>query len=136
MCADVAYDSDMEHEKRGDVDVLMRHFRSPVLVGRVEEATGEARREHDGCGDVVEFSVRVVDGVIERARFRCQGCSASIGAASYLAERATGSSTDAVHAWTTDGLLVDLGDARPTRRHGVSLALETLRDAVAGGRTG
>ena len=47
------------------------------------------------------------------------------------AERATGASVASVLTWSADGLLRELDETRPTRRHAVSLALSALREALA-----
>lgn len=116
--------------------LLMQHFRAPRLVGRAADATGAGSAENHGCGDLVQFSVRVANGRVEEARFLCQGCSASIGAASYLAERATGCSAEAIADWSVDAVLAEIGGCAPTRRHGIALALRALQRAVFASRAG
>ena len=114
----------------------MEHFRAPRHVGRVESATGVARRENEVCGDVVEVSARVDEGMVAEIRFLSQACSATIGAASLLTDRAVGKSVDEIALWSADGVMASVGETRRVRRHAVALALGAIQAAVRGGNAG
>lgn len=114
--------------------ILADHFRAPRCVGRVERPTGAGRSENPGCGDRLEVTVRLEGDVVAEARFLCQGCSAAIGAASYLMERAAGRRVGEILSWDTDGLLADLGETAAVRRHAVRLAERALREAIGAAR--
>ncbi|MFH0944710.1 MAG: iron-sulfur cluster assembly scaffold protein [Planctomycetota bacterium] len=109
---------------------MLEHFRAPRNVGRVDRPSGTGRAENQACGDQVDLSVRLVSGRIEEARFLCQGCSAAIGAASYLTEILRGQSLARALALDADQLLQKLGETRSARRHGMVLAVRAARRAL------
>ena len=113
-----------------DRDLLLEHFRAPRNVGRVDRPSGIGRAENRSCGDLIDFSVRLDSGRIEEARFLCQGCSAAIGAASYLTERLLGKSAIQALDLDADQLLTELEETRSTRRHGMLLAVRAARQAL------
>ena len=117
-------------------DPLLDHFRKPRHVGRVDGATGTGRAENAACGDLVEISVRVAGRLVERAGFLCQGCSAAIGAASYVTDYIIGGQVEHLLALDADQLLVELDESRATRRHGMQLAVRAAIEAVQAGRPG
>lgn len=111
-------------------DPLLDHFRAPRNVGRIDGATGTGRAENAACGDLVEISVRVASGRVERAGFLCQGCSAAIGAASYVTDHILGLSVEDLRTLDADRLLLDLNESRTTRRHGMQLAVRAASGAI------
>lgn len=119
--------------KQISADPLLDHFRKPRHVGRVDGATGVGRAENAACGDQVEISVKTASGRVERAGFLCQGCSAAIGAASYVTERIIGKRLEELLALDADRLLGELGEGRATRRHGMQLAVRAAIEAVRAG---
>lgn len=114
--------------------LLLDHFKRPRRAGRLEAPTGRGRADNPGCGDVVEIEVRVVDGVLEAARFLARGCSATIAGASFVLERAEARRIDEVLALDASALWAEVGETNEARRHGVVLALEALNGALRGSR--
>lgn len=111
--------------------ILHEHFKSPRNVGRIAAPTGIGRAENPACGDLVAIEARVVAGRIEAIGFLAQGCAATIACGSFVCDRAAGRSVADALALDADRLLDEVGETSAARRHGMSLALRALRDALA-----
>jgi len=71
-------------------DKLLDHFRDPRNAGDLPGASVTAEVSNPVCGDVLRLSARVKSGRIMEARFKTQGCVASIAASSVLTELLVG----------------------------------------------
>ncbi len=110
--------------------IVIDHFLEPHNVGDMEEADGMGMACNFQDGDTVRLSIRVVDGQIEEARFKVQGCVAAIAASSMLTELVEGRSLDEALAITQEDLVQSLGGL-PERKVRCSLTgLEALREAI------
>lgn len=118
---------------RGELEyspLVMDHFLNPRNVGEIEEADGVGMARNLQDGDTVRLSIRVVDGQIEEARFKAQGCVAAIAASSMLTELIESRSLDEALAITKEDLAQSLGGL-PERKVKCSLtSLEALREAI------
>ena len=65
-------------------DIVMDHYRAPRNAGTMIDPSGVGRAGNPSCGDVMELSIRIDDGIIARAVFRTYGCGAAIAASSSL----------------------------------------------------
>ncbi len=75
-------------------EIILDHYRSPRHKGRVENPDLTARGYNPLCGDDIELTLRVSDGVIEQVAFDGHGCSISQASASMLTEAITGRRLD------------------------------------------
>ncbi|MBL8087643.1 MAG: SUF system NifU family Fe-S cluster assembly protein [Chthonomonas sp.] len=71
-------------------ELIVDHGRRPRNFGELPDATHSARSYNPLCGDEIEISLRVQDGVIVQCKFTGCGCAISQAAASLLTERVTG----------------------------------------------
>ncbi|MFN2611709.1 MAG: iron-sulfur cluster assembly scaffold protein [Actinomycetota bacterium] len=71
-------------------DQLMRRFYHPTHVGELSSAAGTGVEGDATCGDVVQVSVELEDGVISGARFKTFGCAVAIAASEAVCELAEG----------------------------------------------
>ena len=67
-------------------DIVLEHFRNPHNAGDQPGATAVMEVCNPVCGDFLRLSVLVEDGRIVAARFKTQGCVASIAASSVLTD--------------------------------------------------
>lgn len=109
---------------------LLEHFRSPRNRGPLAQATGRGTAANDACGDQVAIEVRLERGAVAAAAFEAAGCSAAVGAASYLTERVRGLAAAAAAGLEPEALLRECGESAATRRHGMQLAVRALREAL------
>ncbi len=107
-------------------ELLLDHFRNPRNAGKLANASAETQATNPVCGDILELTVRVENGVIAEARFLCRGCTTSIACASFLTERLTGCRVAAARAITAESIAEALGGLPPATFHGAQLAGEAL----------
>lgn len=67
-------------------DKILKIFQDPHNVGDLAESTAVVEVSNPICGDVMRLAVQVADGRIRQARFKAQGCAASIAAGSVLTD--------------------------------------------------
>lgn len=73
-------------------EVILDHYQRPRNRGRLEQPTIATRGHNPLCGDEIELSLAIADGIIERAAFTGRGCSISQASASMLTEAVAGRS--------------------------------------------
>ena len=105
---------------------LINHFRNPRNVGMMRNADGVGEDEYDGCGDVVRFYLRVLEGKITEVRFQTYGCGPTIAAASAGSELATGLDVERVLDLSADQVEAAVDGLPDERRH----AAEVVRGAL------
>lgn len=60
---------------------VLELFLNPPNSGIMDDADGRGEAINTACSDQVTMMVRIVNGVVEDARFQTQGCAAAIAAA-------------------------------------------------------
>jgi len=108
-------------------ETLLDHFRNPRNSGDLPGATATVEVTNPVCGDVLRLAVRLEKGRIATARFRAQGCVASIAASSVLTELLTGKSSTEALGITPNHISEALGGLPPATFH----AAQLCADAVA-----
>lgn len=108
-------------------EALLDHFHNPRNSGDLPDATTTVEVTNPVCGDVLRLAARLEEGRIAAARFRTQGCVASIASSSVLTELLTGKSTAEARAITPQLISDALGGLPPATFH----AAQLCADAVA-----
>lgn len=111
-------------------DKLLARFFNPTYSGDVEGPDGLGIEGNITCGDAVQVSLKMQDGIICQARFRTQGCATAIAAADATCELATGLSVTAASTLGLSSLAALLGGVPEERANCAALALEALRAAL------
>jgi len=107
------------------------HWRNPRNLGRLKDPDGSATVKGK-CGDTMEMSVRVKDGVISACGFETDGCGTTVMCGSVATELAKGRTlVGALGAVTAKGILESLGGLLESDVHCAELAAATLRRALA-----
>lgn len=107
---------------------VIDHATSPRNVGRVPNADGFARITGP-CGDTMEVSLRVRDGVIQQATFWTDGCGTTIAAGSMATELSRGIGIEQALSTTQQDILNALGGLPEDSVHCALLAANTLKAA-------
>jgi nitrogen fixation NifU-like protein len=110
---------------------ILEHFRNPHNAGNLAEPTAVAEVSNPVCGDTMRLSVRLQDGRVVEARFKTQGCVASIAAGSVLTDLLTDRSLPEAREITAIKISEALGDLPPATMHAAELAMDAL-SAVLG----
>ena len=109
---------------------LLEHFRNPHNAGNLAEPTAVAEVSNPVCGDTMRLSVRVQDGRVLEARFKTQGCVASIAAGSVLTDLLTNRSLPEAREITALRISEALGELPPATMHAAELAMDALSAAL------
>ncbi len=136
--------------------LIIDHNRNPRNFGPLEDANRTASGDTPLCGDRIQVYLRVVNGVIEDARFEGNGCAISQASASLMTTAVRGKSPadaldlfQAFHRMVTSpptvapdaralGKLAAFAGVRtfPARVKCANLAWHTLRAALEGDPSG
>ena len=107
-------------------DKILDHFRNPRNAGNLAVASAVAEVSNPVCGDTMRLSVRVSDGRVIEARFKTQGCVASIATGSVLTELLANRTLDEAREITAAKISEALGELPPATMHAAELALDAL----------
>jgi len=77
-------------------EIIIDHYQHPHNHGVVANATQSSRGYNESCGDDIELTLLVRDGIIEDAKFSGAGCSISQASASIMTGLVKGKSIDEV----------------------------------------
>jgi len=108
---------------------VMDHFLRPRNVGTIDDAAQGSGR-NDDCGDTVVLSLRVVEGVIEEARFASKGCAGAIACSSATTELLTGSTLENFRSITAEELAEYLGGLPDAKMGCAAMATDAARAAI------
>jgi nitrogen fixation NifU-like protein len=70
--------------------VIMDHYKKPRNRGRLENGSHTINMNNPTCGDRIQLTFKVEDGIVEDARFEGEGCSISMSSASMMTEAIKG----------------------------------------------
>jgi len=110
--------------------LVLEHFEHPRNGGELPAANAVARLDNPMCGDMLEVSLRLEDGVIAEVRFRAKGCVPTIACASRLTEMAQGLTVAAALAIRRDAIIESLDGLPPASHHAAQLAVDALRASL------
>jgi len=109
---------------------VIDHFTNPRNVGVVENPDAVGKVGNPICGDIMELSLRISDGVIKDAKFRTFGCAAAIATSSILTEMVIGKTIEQALK-ISNKIVTEALDGLPSRkRHCSVLAEESLQSAI------
>jgi nitrogen fixation NifU-like protein len=110
--------------------LVLDHFEHPRNGGELPDANAVARVDNPMCGDMLEVSLRLENGVIAEMRFRAKGCVPAIACASRLTEMVEGLTVADALAIRRDAIIESLGGLPAASHHAAQLAVDALRAAV------
>lgn len=110
---------------------VIDHYTDPRNPGALPDATGTGQAGQGSGGELmIRIQVRAAGGVVEEARFRAFGCSASIAAASVTTELLRGRSVAAASLLDAAEVERALGGLPESKRHCAAYAAEAARAAT------
>jgi nitrogen fixation NifU-like protein len=109
---------------------VLEHYRNPRNVGEIVDADGLGIYVSESCGDITKVWIKVRDGRIVDAKFKTQGCAASIASGSMLTDMVVGKSLDEAQEITKENVASALGGLPEQKIHCSLLATDALKDAV------
>ncbi len=115
-------------------EIILDHAKNPRNVGTVENANARGAQMNPVCGDTLMLTLRIEDDHIVEARFRTEGCTASVATSSVLTELIQGMSLDEAMALTHEDISAEVGGLPASKLHSAALVIDALRRAINGYR--
>ena len=108
---------------------VIQYWRHPRNWGILNKASGYAKITGP-CGDTMELSIEVEQGIITRCTFDTDGCGASIACGSMITDMVTGRSVAAAANIDQKHLLAFCGGLPEEDQHCALLAVNTLHKTL------
>ncbi|HAQ08394.1 MAG TPA: SUF system NifU family Fe-S cluster assembly protein [Bacillus bacterium] len=70
--------------------VIMDHYKNPRNKGVIEEGSLTVNMNNPTCGDRIQLTMKVEDGVVVDSKFEGEGCSISMSSASMMTQAIKG----------------------------------------------
>jgi nitrogen fixation NifU-like protein len=106
---------------------LLDHFEHPRNAGELTDADARVRVENPACGDILELSIRVVDGRIEEVRFLAKGCVPAMACGSLITEMISGKTMQEANAIGREAVAREIGGLPAASGHAAQLAVDAVR---------
>ena len=114
-------------------EAVLDHYNNPRNVGsykKDEEGVGVGLVGAPSCGDVLQLSIKVQDGIITDARFKTYGCGSAIASSSLVTEWVKGRTLEEAGSIRNSEIAEELA-LPPVKIHCSILAEDAIKAAVA-----
>ncbi len=111
-------------------EIVMKHFMKPKNAGQMEDPDAVGSFGSPVCGDIMEISIKVKDGVITDAMFMTFGCGSAIASSSIATEMIKGKTLEEALRYTNDDFIAALGGLPAPKVHCSVLAEQAIRNAI------
>ena len=110
---------------------VIDHYENPRNVGKfeIDDTVGTGIVGAPACGDVMKLQIKVVDGVIQDARFKTYGCGSAIASSSLITEWVKGRTLDEAEQIKNSEIANELA-LPPVKIHCSILAEDAIKAAV------
>ena len=112
-------------------DEVLRRFKEPKYMGKIEDANGIGKVGNPTCGDLMHIYIKVKDDRIVDVSFETFGCVAAISASDALCELADGKTIAEAKKISDKDIADKLGGLPPVKHHCSILGSQALKDAIA-----
>jgi len=112
---------------------VIDHYEHPRNVGsfdKNEDNIGTGMVGAPACGDVMKLQIKVVDGIIQDAKFKTYGCGSAIASSSLVTEWVKGRTLEQAAAIKNSEIATELA-LPPVKIHCSILAEDAIKAAVA-----
>jgi len=109
---------------------VLDHFENPRNAGEIADADARVRVENPACGDILELSIRVVDGRIDAARFLAKGCVPAMACGSLITEMISGKTIRQASAIGKEAVVKGIGGLPQASGHAAQLAVDAVQAVV------
>ena len=111
---------------------VLDHYENPRNVGRftTDDATiGTGMVGAPACGDVMSLQIKVLDGIIQDAKFKTYGCGSAIASSSLITEWVKGKTLDQASQIKNTHIAQELA-LPPVKIHCSVLAEDAIQAAI------
>lgn len=112
---------------------VIDHYENPRNVGKLDAtdpSVGTGMVGAPACGDVMKLQIRVVDGIIEDAKFKTYGCGSAIASSSLVTEWVKGKTLSEASSIKNTQIAEELA-LPPVKIHCSILAEDAIKAAIA-----
>ena len=109
---------------------VLEHYRNPRNVGEIPDADGRGICLNESCGDITMLWIKMKNGKIIDAKFKTQGCAASIASGSVLTDMTIGKSLQEAQKITRQDVASALGGLPEQKVDCSLLATDALKEAI------
>lgn len=112
---------------------LIDHYENPRNVGsfaKDDDNIGTGMVGAPACGDVMKLQIKVVDGIIQDAKFKTYGCGSAIASSSLVTEWVKGRTLEQAASIKNSEIATELA-LPPVKIHCSILAEDAIKAAVA-----
>ncbi|AUD13499.1 MULTISPECIES: Fe-S cluster assembly sulfur transfer protein SufU [unclassified Planococcus (in: firmicutes)] len=74
--------------------VIMDHYKTPRNKGALEQDSVNIEMNNPTCGDRIQLTLQVEEGIVKDAKFDGEGCSISMASASMMTQAVKGKDVD------------------------------------------
>ena len=111
-------------------DKVLDHYENPRNVGSLEgDGVGTGMVGAPACGDVMKLQIKVVNGIIDEAKFKTYGCGSAIASSSLVTEWVKGRTLDEAQKITNVDIVEELC-LPPVKIHCSVLAEDAIKAAI------
>lgn len=109
---------------------VMEAFKNPKNVGEVENYDGIGVVGNASCGDIMQITIKVENGIITDAKFKTFGCAAAVATSATATEMVIGMTLDEALTLTNKKVVEVLEGLPPQKIHCSVLAEEAIKKAI------
>jgi nitrogen fixation NifU-like protein len=109
---------------------VMDHFANPRNIGEIPDADGIGMEGNPTCGDAMQISIKVENGVIVDAKFKTFGCGAAIAVSSMVTEMVKGKTIEEALKISKEAVADALDGLPPQKLHCSNLGADALKKAI------
>ena len=109
---------------------VMQAFQNPQNVGEVENYNAIGTVGHENCGDIMQITMLIEDGIIKDAKFKTFGCAAAVASSSTATAMIIGKTIDEALKIKNSDVIESLEGLPPQKIHCSVLAEEAIKLAI------
>jgi nitrogen fixation NifU-like protein len=106
------------------------HYANPRNAGTVDEPSGQAIVRSPLDSDTVLITLRIEDGIVQEAKFKCVGCAVAIACSSMATEMVLGQPVEQAAELSEREVADALGGIPEYKMRCSNLAPEAIRRAI------
>ena len=109
---------------------VMEVFKNPQHMGEVENYNAIGTVGNEVCGDIMQITMRIEDGIIKDAKFKTFGCAAAVASSSTATGMIIGKTIEEALKLTNKQVVEELQGLPPQKIHCSVLAEDAMRLAI------
>ena len=109
---------------------VMEVFKNPQHMGEVENYNAIGTVGNEVCGDIMQITMRIEDGIIKDATFKTFGCAAAVASSSTATGMIIGKTIEEALKLTNKQVVEELQGLPPQKIHCSVLAEDAIRLAI------